>query len=66
MDDFLKIGECIHDLTNVAKQLFKLLLNRGFRLTKWVSNSQEILEQLPKNELKFKEKLEQLSDENKF
>ena len=66
MDDFLKSGECIHDLINVAKQLFKLLSNRGFRLTKWVSNNQEILEQLPKNELKFKEKLEQLSDENKF
>ena len=66
MDDFLKSGECIHDLINVSKQLFKLLSNRGFRLTKWVSNNQEILEQLPKNELKFKEKLEQLSDENKF
>ena len=66
MDDFLKFGECIHDLTNVAKQLFKFLSNRGFRLTKWVSNNQEISEQLPKNELKFKEKLEQLSDENKF
>ena len=60
MDDFLKSGECIHNLTNVAKQLFTLLSNRGFRLTKWVSNNQEILEQLPKNELEFKEKLEQL------
>ena len=66
MDDFLKSGECIHNLTNVAKQLFKLLSSRGFRLTKWVSNNQEILEQLPKNELKFNKKLEQLSDENKF
>ena len=49
------------------KNKFKKQIDKmGFRLTKWVSNNQEILEQLPKNELKFKEKLEQLSDESKF
>ena len=34
MDDFLKSGECVKDLINIATQLIQLLSNKGFRLTK--------------------------------
>ena len=49
--DFLKSGECVKDLINIATQLLQLLSNKGFRLTKWISNSQIILDQLPTAEL---------------
>ena len=39
MDNFLKSGECIKVLINIASQLLQLLLNKGFRLTKWISDS---------------------------
>ena len=40
--DFLKSGECVKDLINIATQSLQLLSNKGFRLTKWISNSQII------------------------
>ena len=60
MDDFLKSGECVKDLINIARQLLQLLFNKGFRLTKWISNSQIILDQLPSAELEIKNKLKDL------
>ena len=44
MDDFLKPSECVKNLINIAIQLLQLLFNKGFRLTKWISNSQIILD----------------------
>ena len=66
MDDFLKSGECVKDLINIATQLLQLLFNKGFRLTKWISNSQIILDQLPSAELEIKKKLKDLTYENSF
>lgn len=66
MDDFLKSGENIDNLIKLANELHELLSKRGFRLTKFISNNQNILDELPKTELKFKERLEMLSDENNF
>ena len=34
MDDFLKTGDCVEDLVNIATQLLQLLFDNGFRLTK--------------------------------
>ena len=57
MDDFLKSGECVKGLINIAGQLLQFLSNKGFRLTKWISNSQIILNQLPTAELEIKNKI---------
>ena len=40
MDNFLKSGECVKVLINIASQVLQLLLNKGFRLTKWIADSQ--------------------------
>ena len=53
-----KFSECVKDFINKATQLLQLLQNKGFRLTKWISNSEIILDQLhssilePKSEIK--------------
>ena len=66
MDDFLKSGECVKDLIHIATQLLQLLSNEGFRLTKWISNSQIILDRLPTAELEIKNKIKDLTYENSF
>ena len=66
MDDFLKSGECVKDLINIATQLIQLLSNKGFRLTKWISNSQIILDRLPTADLEIKNKIKDLTYENSF
>ena len=66
MDDFLKSGECVKDLINNATQLLQLLSNKDFRLKKWISNSQIILDWLPTAELERKNKLKNLTNENSF
>ena len=66
MDDFLKSGECVKGLINIAGQLLQFLSNKGFRLTKWISNSQIILDQLPTAELEIKNKIKDLTYENSF
>ena len=66
MNDFLKSGECVKDFINVATQLLRLLSTKGFRLTKWISNSQIILDHLPTAELEIKNKIEDLTYENSF
>ena len=66
MNDFLKSGECVKDLINIATQLIQLLFNKGFRLTKWISNSQIILDRLPTADLEIKNKIKDLTYENTF
>ena len=66
MDDFLKSGECVKGLINIAGQLLQFLSNKGFRLTKWISNSQIILDRLPTAELEIKNKIKDLTYENSF
>ena len=66
MDDFLKSGEYVKDLINIATQLLQLLFNKGFRLTKWILNNQIILGQLSSAELEIKNKLKDLTYENSF
>ena len=56
MDGFSQSHERVKYLINIATQLVQLLSNEGFRLTKWISNSQVILDQLPTAELKKKAK----------
>ena len=43
-----------------------LLFNNGFRLKKWISNSQIILDQLLSGELEIKNKIKDLTFENSF
>ena len=43
VDDFLKSVPDEIEATQVVSQLTELLLRSGFRLTKWVSNSREVL-----------------------
>ena len=66
MDDFLKSSECVKDLISIATQLLRLLSNKGFRLTKWISSSRIILDQLPTVELEIKSKIKDLTYENSF
>ena len=66
MDGFLQSRECVKDLINIPTQLLQLLSNKGFRLTKWISNSQIILDQLPTAELETKNKIKYLAYENSF
>ena len=66
MVDFLKSGECVKGLINIAVQLLQLLSNKGFRLTKWISNSQIILDRLPTAGLEIKKKIKDLTYENSF
>ena len=66
MDNFLKSSECVKNLINIATQLRQLLLNKGFRLTKWISNSQIILDQLPNADLEKNNKIKYLTYENSF
>ena len=66
MDDFLKSSECVKDLISIATQLLRLLSNKGFRLTKWISSSRIILDQLPTVELEIKSKIKDLTFENSF
>ena len=54
MDGFLKSGECVKDLINIATELLQLLFNKRFRLAKWTSNSQTYLDQLPTADLEIK------------
>ena len=47
MDDLLSSKPNSDGATNLAKQPIELLATRGFRLTKWTSNSREFLAAIP-------------------
>ena len=53
MDDLLSSKPNSDGATNLAKQLIELLATGGFRLTKWMSNSREILAAIPSSEVAF-------------
>ena len=50
VDDCLKSVEDEETGINLASNLYELLQKGGFRLTKWTSNSREVLESLPESE----------------
>ena len=50
VDDCLKSVEDEETSINLASNLYELLQKGGFRLTKWTSNSREVLESLPESE----------------
>ena len=51
MDDLLFSKPNSDDATNLAKQLIELLATGGFRLTKWMLNSREVLTAIPSSEV---------------
>lgn len=51
MDDLLKSVPTTDEAIRLAYQLMDLLKKVGFRLTKWLSNSREVIQALPKSEL---------------
>ena len=50
VDDLLKSFPDIQHAITVSKQLQQLLLNGGFHLTKWISNSREVVSAFPEDE----------------
>ena len=51
MYDFLRSLSTVDELIELSKRVISTLLSHGFRLTKWVSNSCEMLNSLPKTEI---------------
>ena len=51
MDDLLTSKPNPDEATNLAKQLIEILATGGFRLTKWMSNSREVLTAIPSCEV---------------
>ena len=65
--DFLKSGNSEEHLTRIIKTVISVLKESGFRLTKFVSNNQSILNQLPEIEiLNKKARAEQSDQESTF
>ncbi|XP_068759671.1 uncharacterized protein [Montipora capricornis] len=50
VDDCLKSVNSDHDAINLVKDLTQLLKTGGFRLTKWRSNSRQVMESIPESE----------------
>ena len=50
VDDLLKSTASINDAVLLSTKLRELLHRGGFRLTKWISNSREVIAQIPKGE----------------
>ena len=50
VDDFLKSFATVEQAKELIKQMNSLLLKGGFRLTKWVSNNEQILSAIPECE----------------
>ena len=50
VDDCLKSTATHAEAIHLASQLRQLLAKGGFRLTKWISNSKEVMESLPESE----------------
>ena len=46
-DDCLKSAATVPKAIDIVRELCQLLALRGFRLTKWTSNSREVLEAIP-------------------
>ena len=63
MDDFLKSDKSEEHLTRITKTVISVLKESGFRLTKFVSNNQDILNQLPELEILNKKTIAEQSDQ---
>ena len=50
VDDCLKSLPLVEDAVSHVDELRSLLQRGGFRLTKWISNSREVLESIPESE----------------
>ena len=50
MDDFLKSERSVDDAKAVRQEVTELVARGGFRLTKWRSNSREVLQDIPEPE----------------
>ena len=50
IDDCLKLVSQEDKAVKLAKELHDLLALRGFKLTKWLSNSREVIEPVPESE----------------
>ncbi|XP_044180533.1 uncharacterized protein LOC122961788 [Acropora millepora] len=50
VDDCLKSLPSVEDAVSHVEELRSLLQRGGFRLTKWISNSREVLESIPESE----------------
>ena len=51
MDDFLKSHSSIKYLADITNSVISSFKNTGFRLTKFTSNSQDIIDQFPSSEI---------------
>ena len=47
VDDLLQSTDTVHEAVQMAAKLRELLSLRGFNLTKWMSNSREVLQSIP-------------------
>ncbi|XP_046564157.1 uncharacterized protein LOC124272959 [Haliotis rubra] len=47
VDDCLKSVASVSKAIHLVKELCELLLRGGFKLTKWISNSREVLDSIP-------------------
>ena len=51
MDDFLKSHSSIKYLKDIAKSVISILKKAGFRLKRFISNNQDIIDQCPSSEI---------------
>ena len=63
MNGFLKSDNSDEHLTTITKAVISVLKESGFRLTKFVSTNQDILNQLPETEILNKKALAEQSDQ---
>ncbi|XP_075163099.1 uncharacterized protein LOC142235724 [Haematobia irritans] len=50
VDDIISGADCFDDALSLYKDLCTLLRNGGFNLRKWITNSKELLEQIPESD----------------
>ena len=63
MDDFLKSDNSDKHLIRITKTVISVHKESGFRSTKFVSNNQYILNQLPETEILNKKAITEQSDQ---
>ena len=63
MDNILKSDNSVEHLTRIAKTVISVLKESGFTLTKFASNNQNILNQLPETEILNKKAIAEQSDQ---
>ena len=63
MDNILKSDNSVEHLTRIAKTVISVLKESGFTLTKFASNNQNILNQLPETEILNKKAIAEQIDQ---